>query len=89
MLLLPVYNKKTQKDDVAERDALLFLDVLLMQDQNSAVASALLTLCSVRLLSGCVCSLQGLCEALVFQRNSSDCLDSEHICREKLLRECP
>lgn len=91
LLFLPVYSKKTQKNDVAECDTLLFLDVMLMQDQNSAVAWALpaLALCSVRLLSGCLCSLQGLCEALVFQRNSSGGLDSEHVCREKLLRECP
>lgn len=91
LLLLPVYSKKTQKDDVAEGDTLLFLDVMLMQDQNSAVASApsALTLCSARLLSGCLCSLQGLCDALVFQRDSSGCLDSEHVCREKLLRKCP
>lgn len=91
LLLLPVYNKKTQKHDAAEGDTLLFIDVMLMQDQASAVGSALsvLTLCGVRLLSGCLCSLQGLCEALGFQRNPSGCLDSEHVCREKLLRECP
>lgn len=54
MWLLPVYNKKTEKADVAEGDTLLFLDAMLVQDQNSAVASALSAsaVCSVRLLSG-------------------------------------
>lgn len=82
LLLLPVYNEKTQKDGVAEGDTLLFLDV-------PVVPVSALTLCSGRLLSGCLCSLQGLREALVLPRGRSGGLDSEHVCREELLRKRP